>query len=477
MKKFIITQLLLLLPFLILNAQDVNRWKRLAEEAIRSEQYEKAIDNYQKILKQNSNDIEALKGLADAYLYSDHLTEAIDYYLKAVQLQPDNVSLFFDLAKAYSWNDQLEEAIATYSKILQIDDTYSEAYQGIGKMYYWMEKPLTALPYYERAVQLDPANKTIRDEYNDVKNLTLYRLISTTKSVNEQEEYYEIEALIERLNIAKRLTDYLDISVNGIFDTANRIYADAPQNDTVRSYNATWVNLGLLMNKHKFYLFGGYSFSDEKFSSYGFNYQLQTNIKSVKIKNSLTAGYDYFYYWNYVGKTAFKDDLSFQYRKWKLSLGGQYGIVDKAFLLDVPNDKYYEDENPFAGYNASLGYQIFSQPKLTLSANYSYLNYDQKSNRYYSPLGRSLLGTSLAVYYPMGHFYVYSDVSANFGSEYSYELKAGKVEKLDLNADNWSMNAEAGYNYNQFDISISAGHFYNDYYQNFVVALMMKYRF
>ncbi len=467
---------ILLVSFLSVNAQNFEKWQAAGHKALDNHNYNLAIQYFQKILSEQPDNVKILQAMGTAYMYSDRLDQAIAVYQKALKIAPDNIPVYFDLAKAYSWNDRLNEAIATYQKILQIDNTYSEAYQGIGKMYYWMEKPYTALAYYEKAIRLDPYEKPIKDEYNSIKKQTLYQVSATSKLINEQEQFYDINALSEALSVSKRINDYIDISLNGIFDKANRVYADE-RNDTLRLYYATWTKIGLLMNNHKFYVYGGYSFSDQKFSTYGFNYQLQTNLKSIKIKNSFTARYDYFYYWNYVGKTALQDELTVSYKKWKWKAGGEFGIVDKAFLLDVPNDKYYEGENPFEGYHTSLSYQILSQPKLFLSANYSYLNYDKKSNRYYSPLGRSLIGTSLMMYYPLGHFYIYSDASVNLGSEYYYESVDGNLNKIYLNADNWSVNAEAGYNYKQFDFSISAGRFYNNYYQNFVLALAMKYRF
>ncbi|HIE15650.1 MAG TPA: tetratricopeptide repeat protein [Bacteroidales bacterium] len=457
--------------------QDYDAQLAVARLYFAKKNYDKSISFYEKIIANDTTDVEALKGLGDNYLYLDKIDKAINYYKKAISYLPDNVPLYFQLATAYIWYGKLDNAIATYKKIATIDNTYSEAYQGIGKMYHWKEQPYTALQYYEKAIALDPLEKSINKEYEQIKKQTLYNISSISKFVNETEENYAINALIQQIGIQKRLNDNFQVSVNFLIDHSDRNFENTEIGDTIRWYNSTWAKAAWFYKHHKVYIYGGYSQSDRKFSAYGINWKWSFSLKSFDITNNLTSGYDYFYYWNEVGQNAATDNLKIRYKKMKLSLGYSYGIVDKVFILDVPNDRYEEDINPFNGYGGSLSYQILSKPKITLAANYSYLSYKYKSNRYYSPLGRNLYGTSVFVYYPIGNFYFYGDFSYNLGEEYYYENINSVLEKHYLNAENWAVNTEFGYDNKYFSASVSASRFYNDFYNNILISLNLQYGF
>lgn len=449
----------------------------LARLYFNQEDYKKSKAMFKSIYRKDKKDVESLQGLGDIYLNNDKLDHAIKYYSKAIMYLPDYIPLYFKLAKAYSWNDQLDQAIETYKKILKIDDTYSEAYQGIGKMYNWKEHPFSAMKYYKKAIKLDPEEKSIRKEYNEIKELTRLNVMSSTKYLLEREKSYTIDALIENVGLYKRIGDHFDLSLGVLTDYSNRNYTDTDIGDTIRWYNTTMAKVGWLSPNHKVYMYGGYSQSDEQFSSYGLKWKMNYDFNDIKFTNEINGGYGYFYYWNKVGKNEVNDNLSIAFKKFKVSLGYSYGVIDTAFILDIENDIYQEDINPFSGYSTSLTYEITSNPKISISANYSYLNYKYKSNRYYSPLGRKLYGPSFLIYYPIGKFYVYGDLAYNFGSEYYLENIDDAVEKYYLNAANISGNIEFGYDYKKFSASINTGRFYNDYYNNFLVSLNLKYKF
>ena len=459
------------------NPKDYDAILALSRLYFINENYKKSIDYYQKIYKNDKTDVEALKGLGDNYLYLDQIDKAVQYYKKGLQYLPDYVPLYLQLAKAYSWQGKLDKAIASYKKILQIDDTYAEAYQGIGKMNYWKEKPNTALQYYQKAIDLDPTETALQKEYDDINKQTTLNIISKTKYVNEQEKEYQINAFIEQFGVEKRMLDHLYLSFNILTDYSDRDFSNTKLGDTTRLYNSTWTKIGWLTDKHKLYIFAGYSASDKQFSTYGINWQWHFPVKSFDINNSFTAGYDYFYYWNNVGKLEAIDNVKIKYKKLTFTSGVNIGIVDKAFILDVKNDRYEEAKNEFTGFNTSIMYQILSKPKVNIAVNYSYLNYEYKSNKYYSPLGRNLYGPSLNIYYPIGHFYFYGDAGYNTGNEYYYENTIGKngVNKLYINANNWSANAEFGYEFKSLSTSINAERFYNNYYQSILIALNLKY--
>ena len=441
------------------------------------EDYEKSIAYYNKIYISDTSDAEALKGLGNNYLYLDKLNSAIIFFKKAVLLYPTVTDNYFLLAKAYSWQGKLNDAIKTYQQILNIDSTYSEIYQGIGKMYYWKSQPYKALKYYEKALLLDSLEENIKNEYRQIKDETLNFIFIKSKFANEVEENYKINAFIQQTGIRKRISDRFFASADLLIDHSERNSNSAELNDTLRWYNALTVNLRAYLNNHSVDLFTGYSHSDNKFSLIGCSWKWNFPINPFNITNKITGKYDYFYYWNKVGQNVVTDNISIEYKKLKFGFEYGLGIVDKAFILDVSNDRYEEDKNPFSSHTVSLTYRIFSKPKISVAANYSFLNYKFKSNQYYSPLGKKVFGPSFVMYYPIGNFYFYSDAMYNFGEEYYYEKNNSELTKQYLNAKYWNANIEIGYEKKSFSASINASRFNNNYYKNFFLTLNIGYRF
>ena len=447
----------------------------LARLYLKTEDYKKAENLFSKIYHNNHTDVEALSGLGDVYLMTDKLDKSVAMFQKAIALLPDNVPLYLKLAKAYSWQGKLQKAIDTYNLTLKIDDTYSEAYQGIGKMYYWKEKPYAALTYYKKALALNPEELPLRKEYEEIKKSLNYELIGKISFVNEKEQNYNIDALIQRYGVSKRLSNNINVSAGVLLDYSNRNFANTNVGDTVRLYDNTFAKISYLTQHHKVDVYAGYTVADSKLSSYGMAWRSTYTLGSFDMSNTLQGGYDYFYYWNNVGQNEAQDELQVKYKKFKLSVNYLYGIVDKKPILDVPNDRYEEDVNPHTGYGTGLTYQLLDLPKTNVGVSYSYLNYAYKSQYYYSPKGRHLYGPAVSVYYPFADFYVYADASYNVGSEYYYENINNELKTIYIDVSHWSANVEAGYQYNNWDFSLGSGKFYNPFYENFTAYLSIKY--
>ena len=457
------------------NPDDYDARLALARLYLQTESYKKAENLFLKIYQNDHTDVEALSGLGEVYMMMEKLDKSVAMFQSAISLLPDYVPLYLKLAQAYSWQGKLQKAIDTYNRILEIDDTYSEAYQGIGKMYYWMEKPYTALTYYKKALALDPEEQPIRKEYEDIKKNLDYELTGKISFVNEKEQNYNIDALIQRYGVSKRLTDNINVSAGVLLDYSNRDFVNTNVGDTVRLYDNTFAKISYLTQHHKVDVYAGYTVADSKLSSYGMAWRSNYTLGSFDVTNTLKGGYDYFYYWNAVGQNELQNELKIKYRKFRLSINYLYGVVDRKPIMDVPNDRYEEDVNPHMGYGTDLSYQLFNLPKIRFGVSYSYLNYTYKSIYYYSPMGRHLYGPEVSVYYPFDDFYVYADASYNVGSEYYYESINNKLKTIYVDISHWSVNAEAGYQYNNWDFSLGTGKFYNPFYANFTAFLSIKY--
>ena len=454
----------------------------LARLYFQTEQYDRSGKCYRRMLDWDAADVEALHGLGKVMLYTDRYDEAETYLKKALELQPDYLAPYFDLAKVYSWSGNLDKAIDTYRRILEYDDTYAEAWQGLGKMYYWKEKPFDALVYYGKALKWDPANEEIRNEYEEILRETRWTLTDWVKYVSENEESYNVDALSNRISVEKRLTNLLamDFSLTG--DRAGRIYYIPGATNELRHYADAKLTLHFIFPNHRISLYGGYAPTDERPSAYGVRWKGNFHVKQISFEVMTDAGYEYFYYWNYMGQKRLNQSVKTKYNRWEWTVEARAGIVDTAFVVDVPGDRYETDENPFHGFGTGISYRLLNKPLLKAGVSYDYLTYSYKSPRYYSPLGRQTGGADVSIYYPAGKFYLYSSVRVHAGREYYWEstpLEDGTnaLNKIYIPSHYGSFNLELGYRYGNWEWALTGSSFKTPYYTNITAGVSAKYFF
>jgi tetratricopeptide (TPR) repeat protein len=453
------------------DATDYDAKLALARLYILTEDYHQSIIIFNEIFSNDSTDVEAMNGLGECYGLAGNDKKSIYYYELALSFLPGDVQQYFYLARAYGNGGMLDQAIEVYQEINRVDSTYSEAWAGIGKMVYWQGKPKTSVGFYEKALSLDPENEEILEELQTVKRELDYGLSVNFGPVNEKEESYEITALISKIGFEKRMGDHFQVQASYLLDYSNRDYTSNTY-DTTRWYSNVWAKGSWISEHHLVSAFGGYSNTDNKISAYGANWRLNYTAGPVTVKNSLNAGYDYFYYWNKVGKKSVSDEMQLSYRFLGFNAGYTYGMIDPVAVYNA-NGMSEVLSNPYQAYNLSLIFKVLKRPDIQIGLNHSYLDYKYKSSLYYSPFGRTLTGASASVYYSIARLYIYSSFSYNIGQEYSEGKK--KNEKIDV--DNWSSNIELGYNHQQFSFSVGASNFYNPYYQNLTGYMAIKILF
>ena len=468
------------LKVLTFDSTDYDARLALARLYTIQEEYNSAIELYNAIYRNDSTDVLALNGLGNSHLYIDKSNESIHYFKRVLYFLPGEVQQYFNLAKAYSFSGKLDEAIEVYREINKIDSTYSEAWAGIGKMYYWKGKPKTASLYYSRALELDPGNKKIIKESLGVLNELKFGLSLNVGPVREVEESYEINALISKVKLEKRINDRFHIEANFLVDYSNRVFTDNIA-DTTRWYNTTWIKGSWIAEHHKISAYVGYSTSDNLFSTYGLNWKSNYSFGKLKVKNSITAGYDYFYYWNKVGGKSLSDILSLDIGKLSFTASYTYGVVDSVLVDDFISDTYGLSDNPYNAYAFSLAYKILARPAIKIGLNHSYLNFKFKSPLYYTPFDRKLSGASTSIYYDYKKLYFYGSFSYNLGTEIYYEENTNgsgsgrnNAREVKMDVNNWSTNIEMGYNFSPITISIGGSNFYNPFYQNITGFLAIK---
>ncbi len=428
----------------------------LAMNLYRQEEYDKAIEYFKALYRENPRNTDVLNGLARSYSKKELYDDALPLVKQSIQISNNDASLYFDLAFLYIVKNKLDSASYAYGQVLRIDSTYAEAWAGIGKIYYWQDKPRSALKYYKMAQRLDPEDIEIKNKLKAVRSELEYTVSGTFQYITEDEPSYHIGAVIQKYGLEKRITDRLSLGAYTMWDYSHRdnLYFD----DVNRWYDNTWIKPTIILGNHRISLYAGVSINDQRITSYGTTWNMAYNIKNFKIRNYLTAAYDYFYYWNKVGQNFLQNTLVLS---WKgIILGGtyRYGVIRNNYVWD-----YIEKtDNPNTRYNIELKYQFLKNPKITLGVNYLGMDYKYSSPLYYSPSGRTILGGFFSEYVSYKKFYQYL--------EFAYGRDNFKT-------DQYNGSLEFGINIKKTSVSLGGSYFYNKYYKSLNTMLSVKQSF
>jgi len=135
----------------------VNDLSNEAAAFVSSGQLDKAIKNYDAIIKlvPDSASVYYERGKLKRQA-ADH-TGAIADYQKAIQLNKTFTEAWAGLGVSYQLTEKNEEAIAAYTEAIKSDPTYALPYYNIGVLYEAKEEYPKAIEYLETAVIKDPA--------------------------------------------------------------------------------------------------------------------------------------------------------------------------------------------------------------------------------------------------------------------------------------------------------------------------------
>ncbi len=170
---------------------------------IQKGQYEKAIQEYLNILKDDPNDVRILTKIGDLYQKSGKKEEAIKYYIKAadeyrkkgfdtkaaaaykqaLELDPKRIDLHYKLAEFYANTGLIKDALRHYKNVVKL-------YELEGRL----DKAVDVL---EKMVKLDPEDYTIKAKYIEA-------LLAAGK---ESQAEVRIPSVIEGFKIHHRFED------------------------------------------------------------------------------------------------------------------------------------------------------------------------------------------------------------------------------------------------------------------------------
>lgn len=98
-------------------------------------EWDKAIAEYEKVLKLDPEDTLAHFGFAQAYQAQDKMEQAIAEYEKVLTANPDSVWLRLHLGEIYETQGQTQKALAQYQQIIEMEPDIPQAYSRLGELY------------------------------------------------------------------------------------------------------------------------------------------------------------------------------------------------------------------------------------------------------------------------------------------------------------------------------------------------------
>jgi len=118
--------------------------------------YGMAIDDCSKAIELNSNFAETYNNRGLAYIGLKKHERAIEDYNKAIELNPNLVWAYNNRGATYYGLKKHERAIEDYNKAIELNPNYAEAYNNRGNAYGGLNEHEMAILDYNRAIELNP---------------------------------------------------------------------------------------------------------------------------------------------------------------------------------------------------------------------------------------------------------------------------------------------------------------------------------
>jgi tetratricopeptide (TPR) repeat protein len=187
---------------------DIDKYLTFGKDYIRSNIFDRAIENFDRVIALDSTVTEAHYYLGNAYLQMQDTTnavasyerairiddeygaamqrlasitlkrgdyeQAIDLYSRLVEIEPENANHFLYLGVAYYSAERLEDALSSYQKGHELNPNEPHFCEYCGRIYYQMERYADAAKYFEDAAKLQPENievlQLLAASYNQLEN-------------------------------------------------------------------------------------------------------------------------------------------------------------------------------------------------------------------------------------------------------------------------------------------------------------------
>ncbi len=125
---------------------------------------------FDNILKLDSTHIQAAYAKAKFFQDTEQFQRAIQTYKKLLAVDPQNEEVFYNLGVIYYGLDSIQKAYNNFNFATKANPTYAEAYAGLGLCSELMGNKEKALEYYKAALKFNPDNKLAQESLNRINS-------------------------------------------------------------------------------------------------------------------------------------------------------------------------------------------------------------------------------------------------------------------------------------------------------------------
>ncbi len=134
----------------------------------RLQQFDAAIDSYQKAIKIKPDYADAYNNLGNVLRDKGDLEGAIESFQRAIKIKPTNADYYNNVGIAMREKGDLKGAIDSYQKIMRIKPDYADAYNNMGNAFRDQGNLKGAIDSYQKAIKIKPH---YADAYNNLGNV------------------------------------------------------------------------------------------------------------------------------------------------------------------------------------------------------------------------------------------------------------------------------------------------------------------
>lgn len=185
---------------------------QLASASHKNKQFQKALQEYQRVLKLNPSNNQARNNLGLVYKDMGDLDRAATEYMQFIAREPNNAKAYHNLGTIYYLQGRFPEAVQEFRKALAVDGNNVESYVNLALAYKRQGRTGEAAQVFEHVLSIDTQLAEahynlalLMEEMGDVSNALLHFQkfvdLSEGKHVNVVEE---VRGHIEKLSSKKQ---------------------------------------------------------------------------------------------------------------------------------------------------------------------------------------------------------------------------------------------------------------------------------
>ncbi|NRT13676.1 tetratricopeptide (TPR) repeat protein [Flavobacterium sp. 28A] len=117
------------------NNKKAREYYSLGQKESEKENFKKAVDYFEKAVKEDPKFAFAWDNLGINYRYLNEFDKAIEAYKKSIEIDPNGLMPLQNIAVAYLHKKDYDNVIKSYEKLAKVDSNNPEVYYGLGNVY------------------------------------------------------------------------------------------------------------------------------------------------------------------------------------------------------------------------------------------------------------------------------------------------------------------------------------------------------